>query len=166
MHPFQFRSQFNRPCIYYSAFPTAAWPMFEVQFTDWYVIGIRTLFQSTRCVYQYIAERDPSYNMLNITSTLQCTVSSRPVTTRCKAWVCGRSFWNLRVRVPSGTWMSVSCECCVFSDRGLCYGSPTECLCLIDSNLETSTVRRSRLISAVDLWEKIHDAFHHAFIGL
>ena len=33
---------------------------------------------------------------------------------------------GLRVRIPSGTWMCVSCECCVFSRTGLCDG-PTKC---------------------------------------
>jgi hypothetical protein len=28
----------------------------------------------------------------------------------------------LRVRIPPGTWMSVCCECCVLSGRGLCDG--------------------------------------------
>jgi hypothetical protein len=27
---------------------------------------------------------------------------------------------GLRVRIPPGAWMSVCCECCVFSGRGLC----------------------------------------------
>jgi len=35
---------------------------------------------------------------------------------------------GLRVRIPPpGAWMSVTCECCVLSGRGLCEG----CLCLI-----------------------------------
>jgi hypothetical protein len=29
---------------------------------------------------------------------------------------------GLRVRIPPVAWMSVSCECCVLSGRGLCYG--------------------------------------------
>ena len=35
---------------------------------------------------------------------------------------------GLLVRIPPGSWMSVSPECCVFSSRGLCVGlrSPTE----------------------------------------
>jgi hypothetical protein len=28
----------------------------------------------------------------------------------------------LRDRIPQGTWLSVSCECCVFSGRSLCVG--------------------------------------------
>jgi hypothetical protein len=32
---------------------------------------------------------------------------------------------GLRVRIPPGTWMSVSYECCVFSGRGLCDGLVT-----------------------------------------
>ena len=30
---------------------------------------------------------------------------------------------GLRVRIPPEVWMSVSCECCVCSDRGLCDGT-------------------------------------------
>jgi hypothetical protein len=29
---------------------------------------------------------------------------------------------GLRVRIPPGAWMSVCCECCVLSGRGLCVG--------------------------------------------
>jgi len=29
---------------------------------------------------------------------------------------------GLRVRIPPGKWMSLSCECCVLSGRGLCLG--------------------------------------------
>ena len=32
-------------------------------------------------------------------------------------------FLRLRFRIPPGTWMSVSCKCCVMSGRGLC-GEP------------------------------------------
>jgi hypothetical protein len=40
---------------------------------------------------------------------------------------------GLWVRIPPGAWMSVSCECCVLSGRGLCDElvtrpeGPTEC---------------------------------------
>jgi hypothetical protein len=29
---------------------------------------------------------------------------------------------GLRVRIPPEAWMSVCCECCVLSGRGLCFG--------------------------------------------
>jgi hypothetical protein len=32
------------------------------------------------------------------------------------------SLLGLRVRIPLGPWMSVSCDCCVLTDRGLCVG--------------------------------------------
>jgi hypothetical protein len=32
---------------------------------------------------------------------------------------------GLRVRIPPGSWMSVSCECCVLSGRGLSVGLVT-----------------------------------------
>jgi hypothetical protein len=37
-----------------------------------------------------------------------------------KACVCGGLVLGLRVRIPSGEWMSASCECCVLSGRGIC----------------------------------------------
>jgi hypothetical protein len=32
---------------------------------------------------------------------------------------------ELRFRIPPGPWISVSCECCLLSGRGLCDGSIT-----------------------------------------
>jgi hypothetical protein len=32
---------------------------------------------------------------------------------------------GLKVRIPPGAWMSVCCECCVLSGRGLCVGMVT-----------------------------------------
>jgi hypothetical protein len=48
----------------------------------------------------------------------------------CRSWwPCGLKrgsaaarLLGLRVWVPQGSWMSVSCECCVLSGRGLCGG--------------------------------------------
>jgi hypothetical protein len=46
-------------------------------------------------------------------------------------------FLGLGVQIPQGAWMSISCKCCVLSDRGLCVGlipSPEEsyrvCVCV------------------------------------
>jgi hypothetical protein len=54
---------------------------------------------------------------------------------------------ELRVRIPPGTWMAVSCECCVLSGRGLCFGLITRpeesyrvwCVC----DREASIMRRT-----------------------
>jgi hypothetical protein len=48
-----------------------------------------------------------------------------PVAARSKAWVCAVRLLGLWVRIPPGAWMSVSCECCVLSGRGLCDGPVT-----------------------------------------
>ena len=70
----------------------------------------------------------------------------------CQYYIYGRSRWprglrhrsaasrllGLRFRISSGTWMSVSCECCELSGRGFCDGpipSPEEsyrvvCVCV------------------------------------
>jgi hypothetical protein len=43
-----------------------------------------------------------------------------PVAVRSKAWVFGRSLTRIVGSNTTGAWMSVSCECCVLSGRGLC----------------------------------------------
>jgi len=48
-----------------------------------------------------------------------------PVASRTKAWVWGARFLGLWVRIFQGTWMSIPCECCVLSVKGLCDGSIT-----------------------------------------
>jgi len=45
-----------------------------------------------------------------------------PVAARSKAWVCGRSLAGILGLNTVGIWMSVCCECYVFSGRGLCVG--------------------------------------------
>jgi hypothetical protein len=37
-------------------------------------------------------------------------------------WVCGPSLVGMGVQILLGAWMSVSCECCVLSGRGVCVG--------------------------------------------
>jgi hypothetical protein len=53
-----------------------------------------------------------------------------PVAARSKAWVCGRSLAGIAGSNPAGD-MTVCCECCVLSGRGLFVGlvqrSPTGC---------------------------------------
>ena len=43
------------------------------------------------------------------------------VTAKSKAWDCGSSLAGIAVSNPVGG-MGVSCECCVLSGRGLCFG--------------------------------------------
>ena len=72
-----------------------------------------------------------------------------PVAARSKAWFCGRSHAMMVGSNPAGSWKFVSCECCVFSDSGLCVGlatrperNPTEGF-VSECDSETSTMRRS-----------------------
>jgi hypothetical protein len=44
------------------------------------------------------------------------------VAARYKEWVCGRSLAGIAGSNAAAAWMSVSCECCVLSGRGLCDG--------------------------------------------
>ena len=58
-------------------------------------------------------------------------------------------FLRLWVQIPPGAWMSVCCECCVLSGRGLCdepITPPEESyLCGVsECDLKTSTMRRPR----------------------
>ena len=56
---------------------------------------------------------------------------------------------RLRVRIPPGGWMCVSCECCVLSSRGLCdelITRPEESYrtwCVVLCDLETPWIRRT-----------------------
>jgi hypothetical protein len=56
-----------------------------------------------------------------------------------KACVCGRSLAGIVGLNLAGAWMSVSCECCVLSGRGLCDGLITRpeessrvCVCVTE----------------------------------
>jgi len=55
---------------------------------------------------------------------------------------------ELWVRIPPGAWMTVCCECCVLSGRGLCDGLVTRpeesyrLWCVVVCDLETSRMRR------------------------
>ena len=57
---------------------------------------------------------------------------------------------RLCVRIPPGAWMSVCCECCLLSGRGLCdelITRPEESYrlwCVVVCDLETSRMRRPR----------------------
>ena len=70
-----------------------------------------------------------------------------PVAARSKAWVYGRSISGIVGSNPAGgrgALMSVSCECCVLSGRGLCVAlitRPEESYrlrCVVVCDLETS----------------------------
>jgi len=73
-----------------------------------------------------------------------------PISVAARSKLCGSAatrLLGLRVRIPPGSWMSVSCECCVSSGRGLCDGPiprPEESYlvwCVTVCELETS-IRR------------------------
>ena len=49
-----------------------------------------------------------------------------PLAERSKQGSVATRLLGLRVRIPPGAWMSVSCECCVLSGTGLCNG-PIPC---------------------------------------
>jgi len=49
-------------------------------------------------------------------------ISEKMTTAPCMVWVCGRSLMGYRVKIPLGTWMSVTCEYFVLSGGVLCDG--------------------------------------------
>ena len=91
------------------------------------------------------------------------TLPKKAVIKRYLLWALSRSLWprglrsrsaadrQLRswVRIPPGVWMSVCCECCVLSGRGLCDelitrpGESYRLWCIVVCDLETSRMRRS-----------------------
>jgi len=79
-----------------------------------------------------------------------------PLAAQSKAWVYSCSLPEI---VGSGAWMSVCCECCVLSGRGLCDGpiAPPEESYLYgvsECDLKTSTMRRSRPTRVVEPLKK------------
>ena len=71
-----------------------------------------------------VSEPTESYNryLSQKINTLYKYVVPIPVAARSKAWVCGRSIAGIVGSNPARGMESVSCECCVFSGRGLCVG--------------------------------------------
>jgi len=73
-----------------------------------------------------------------------------PVAAQSKASVCGRLSAETVGSNPTEAWMSVCCECCVLSGRGLCdelITRPEESYqlwCVVVCDLETSWKRRPR----------------------
>jgi hypothetical protein len=75
--------------------------------------------------------------------------SPTPVAEWSRTWrVCGRSLAGIAGSNPAGGWMSVSCECCLLSGKGLCDGPiprPEESFflwCVIMCDQEISSTRR------------------------
>jgi hypothetical protein len=77
------------------------------------------------------------------------------VAARSKLPVCGRSLAGIAVSNPAAEFMSVSCNCCVLSGRGLYEGPithPEESYQrgMSDCDLKTSTMRRAWPNGAVE----------------
>jgi len=84
---------------------------------------------------------------ISLANNVYCTVlifQPIPATARSKAWVCGPTAAEIVGSNPPVAWMCVCCECCVFSDRGLCdelITGPEESYrlwCVFVCHLETS----------------------------
>ena len=60
--------------------------------------------------------------LLNSLSKLILRGQTIPLAVR---WVCGRLLAGITDSNPAGAWISVSCDCCMLSGRGLCFGLTT-----------------------------------------
>jgi hypothetical protein len=60
---------------------------------------------------------------LNDTIMFKQVRSQWPCRLRCES--AASVLLGMWVQIPSGAWMSLSCECCVLSSRGLCDGLVT-----------------------------------------
>jgi hypothetical protein len=98
------------------------------------------------------------------------------IAARSKAFVCSRSLAGTVGSNPvRGAWMSVICECCVLSDRGLCDGLITRpeeiyrLCCLVVWDLETLWMRRPRPTlrrSATWKIQTLHVSFESSIVNL
>jgi len=86
------------------------------------------------CWFDHTGQCTCTYVLLKLNSFSVIYPYYRPVpiptTALSKACVCSSSFAGIVGSNPTGAWMSVSCECCLFSGRGLCVGPnprPEEC---------------------------------------
>ena len=100
--------------------------------------------------------------------SFKCFISHCYKLTSRSQWPCGlrrrpsaAHLLRLWVRIPSGAWMFVCCECCVLSGRGLCDGLITRpgesyrLWCVVVCDQETSKTRR--LKPATGLWKYNHN---------
>ena len=69
------------------------------------------------CQYEYLNQRDGKLTLVKL-----FRAESLPVAALSKAWTCLMEF---RVRIPPVAWVSTSCDCRMFSGRGLCDGPIT-----------------------------------------
>ena len=79
----------------------------------------RTSECTLRSIKDIYTEFDESHQIL-IQLMLYAIASEWPRGLRCGSATARLP--EFRVRIPSGTWMFVCCECCVLSGRGLCDG--------------------------------------------
>ena len=87
----------------------------------------------------------------------------------CSTDPSGRAIWAVGLRSPlvvivvsnpAGARMSVTCECCVLSGRGLCDGLITECG-VSEGDLEASIMKLSWGITARCAMEKVKHKLQH-----
>jgi hypothetical protein len=88
--------------------------------------GVLVVIVSSRCLVRALFSKDLFSVIALMISFLLVTVHTDPGG-RCLRL--GSEFTRLLglpVRIPSGTWLAVSCECCVLSGRLLCVGPITQ----------------------------------------
>ena len=101
----------NRNVHYMSSHTSVSRRECLVSFPE-YVVHASTFLSLSVYHFQPDSKLIQSYIIPSAEKVLCSNVSPIPVAARSKAWV-----W---VRIPLVAWLSVSCECCVLSGRGLC----------------------------------------------
>ena len=92
-----------------------------------------------------------------------------------KPWIYGRSLARTAGSNPAGAWMTLSFECCLLSDRGLCdrpIKGPTKCVCVrvcvcvcvCVCDRGNSQKRLRSTMSCCDMWGRGENAIISAYI--
>jgi hypothetical protein len=86
--------------------------LYENSFSDSKVVICAQTDRQTDSVFTRLSKLHEKQGLLS-RSQWPCCLRCAPSVVR---------LLGLRIRIPPGAWMSVSCECCVLWDRGLCVG--------------------------------------------
>jgi hypothetical protein len=102
-------------------------PAFLIAICAYWIIWIKNcIFFALRTTVASLATSELEItrycDQFHILSYHKLWIADYSGTARSKPWVCGHSLAGIAGSNPAGAWMSISCECCVLSDRSLCVG--------------------------------------------
>ena len=112
-------------------------------------VSIATCFKPQRIIIREHVANNTVYNLCSYSSHIIKSENCRSGCPRgLRRGSAAVRLLGLWVRIPPEAWMSVCCECCVLSGRGLCDGLITRLeesyrlCCVLVCDLETSWMRR------------------------